>query len=111
MPLISLPRPNDPSSIVAVINYLWSLAPVTMDESYAHVCIAVDLWVNGDEDPFPDPPPDDKGHRPQPPPDPPPMPAYPLAQLLQCLAACDATAWEGAWTAVLVALDDWQASA
>ncbi len=107
---ISLPRPTNPADITAVLDYLWGLAPVTMDDAYGHVRVAVVRWMS-DEDPFPDPPPDDKGHRPQPPPDPPPMPAYPLAQLLEALGSLDAATRAGDWMAVSVALDDWLASA
>lgn len=108
---ITLARPTDPAAVVAVLDYLWTLAPVTMDDAYAHVRFTVNLWVNGEDDPYPDPPPDDKGHRPAPPPDPPPMPAYPLAQLLEALCALDVSSRQGDWMAVSVALDDWRTSA
>lgn len=107
---ISLPRPTNPADIVAVVDYLWSLAPVTMDDAYAHCMGVLISWMDGDEDPFPDPPPDDKGHRPAPPPPPPPTPVYPLGPLLEVMRACDATTWDYAWLALAVAFDDWQSA-
>ena len=104
---ITIARPELAEDVVLVLDYLWGQAPVSQDECFDRVLWVVISWLSGEEDPFPDPPPDDKGHRPAPPPDPPPMPAYPIGQMLALLKAVEPATQGPKWDVVIAAFEAW----